>query len=67
LAQSGHSQAADQCPLSGRHQLNVLQQRAPRRLYLTWADCLDFFAFGRFGGCGYGYGHGGGSHGAALI
>jgi hypothetical protein len=21
-----------------RHQLNVLQQRAPRRLYLTWAD-----------------------------
>ena len=21
-----------------RHQLNVLQQRAPRRLYLSWAD-----------------------------
>jgi len=21
-----------------RHQLNVLRQRAPRRLYLTWAD-----------------------------
>ena len=21
-----------------RHQLNVLQQRAPRRLYVTWAD-----------------------------
>ncbi|MGZ4924663.1 MAG: hypothetical protein ACXV5H_12045, partial [Halobacteriota archaeon] len=21
-----------------QHQLNVLQQRAPRRLYLTWAD-----------------------------
>ena len=21
-----------------RHQLNVLQQRAPRRLYLTWID-----------------------------
>jgi hypothetical protein len=21
-----------------RHQLNVLQQRAPRRLYLTWAN-----------------------------
>jgi hypothetical protein len=25
-----------------RHQLNVLQQRAPRRLYLTWADRVLF-------------------------
>jgi hypothetical protein len=25
-----------------RHQLNVLQQRAPRRLFLTWADCALF-------------------------
>ena len=32
-----------------RHQLNVLQQRAPRRLYLTWADrALFVWLYRRF-------------------
>src|SRR4249920_1350948 len=32
-----------------RHQINVLQQRAPRRLYLTWADrALFVWLYRRF-------------------
>jgi len=32
-----------------RHQLNLLQQRAPRRLYLTWADrALFVWLYRRF-------------------
>jgi len=32
-----------------RHQLNVLQRRAPRRLYLTWADrALFVWLYRRF-------------------